>query len=85
MSFRQCLYANDQAITAGGLGIGMYPRPFVEQYNLLHRAIGCLVTDADGRIYIHQRSPAKSVHPSMYDTYVGGLVVAGERPSEAAR
>lgn len=63
----------------------MYPRQVVERHNLLHAAIGCLVLDDEGRIYVHQRSPAKSVHPSRFDMYVGGLVVAGESPEEAAR
>lgn len=74
-----------QVITADGTGIGMYPRRTVESFNLLHVAIGCLVLDTNGRVYVHRRSAKKSVHPSRYDMYVGGLVVAGESPADAAR
>jgi len=74
-----------EVISNDGTPLGVYPRQVVERHNLLHAAIGCLVLDDEGRIYVHQRSPAKSVHPSRFDMYVGGLVVAGESPEEAAR
>ncbi len=38
-----------------------------------------------GQIYVHQRSPRKSMNPSKYDMLVGGLVLAGEPSIEAAR
>ena len=43
------------------------------------------VRNERNEIYVHQRAPSKSVHPSMYDMFVGGLVVAGETPETAAR
>jgi len=57
----------------------------VETHNLLHRAVGVLVHDREGRIYVHKRSPNKSSNPSCYDMLVGGLVLSGESSIDAAR
>ncbi|CAM9534210.1 unnamed protein product, partial [Phaeothamnion confervicola] len=35
------------------------PRAMVLKQNLLHRGIGVLVRDAEGRIYCHRRAAAK--------------------------
>eukprot|EP00961_Rhodomonas_salina_P018180 244450-Rhodomonas_salina.3 len=40
---------------------------------------------APGEIYVHQRSPEKSMHGSFYDMFVGGLVLAAEAVPDAAR
>lgn len=60
-------------------------RKDVENHNLLHRAVGVLVHDREGRIYVHKRSPNKSSNPSCYDMLVGGLVLSGESSIDAAR
>ena len=67
-----------------GAALGVFPRAFVERHNLLHCAVGILVRNAAGDVYVHQRAPTKSVHPSMYDMFVGGLVVAGEAVETAS-
>jgi len=65
--------------------IAVYPRRTVEEHNLLHPAIGVLVHNSKGEIYVHQRSPEKSMHGSFYDMFVGGLVLAAEAVPDAAR
>lgn len=46
--------------------------------NLLHRNIAVLCCDAFGRVYVQRRSDGKDLFPGMYDTFVGGVVSAGE-------
>lgn len=57
----------------------------MEKFNLLIPAIGVLVHNEHGQIYVHQRSPTKSMHASYYDMMVGGLPLAGESILDAAR
>jgi 8-oxo-dGTP pyrophosphatase MutT (NUDIX family) len=40
--------------------------------------------DAEGRIFVHRRTPTKLVFPSLYDMFVGGVVGAGESYETAA-
>ena len=47
------------------------PRTVVHQHNLLHRGIGVLILDNQGRIFVHQRSNTKRLFPAMYDMFVG--------------
>ena len=47
------------------------PRTVVHQHNLLHRGIGVLILDPQGRIFVHQRSNTKRLFPAMYDMFVG--------------
>ncbi|UGY94964.1 NUDIX domain-containing protein [Streptomyces gobiensis] len=49
-----------------------------------HRSVSVRVRDAEGRIFVHRRTPEKLVFPSMYDVMVGGVVAAGETYDEAA-
>lgn len=74
-----------RVIAMQGQTLGYFPRDYVERHNLLHRAVGLLVTNAERHVFVHRRSPAKSVHASMLDMFVGGLVVGGEDPEAAAR
>eukprot|EP00240_Pyramimonas_obovata_P005332 CAMPEP_0118924278 /NCGR_PEP_ID=MMETSP1169-20130426/2488_1 /TAXON_ID=36882 /ORGANISM="Pyramimonas obovata, Strain CCMP722" /LENGTH=412 /DNA_ID=CAMNT_0006865375 /DNA_START=115 /DNA_END=1353 /DNA_ORIENTATION=+ len=74
-----------KVISINGHVLGVYPRAYVEKHNLLHRAVGVFVQNEAGEIYVHRRAPTKSVHPNMYDMFVGGLVVAGETVEQAAR
>ena len=74
-----------EVISITGTRMGIFPRQFVEQHNLLHRAVGLLVCNEQGEVYVHRRADTKSVHPSYYDMFVGGLVVAGEGLETAAR
>ncbi|CAM5505302.1 NUDIX domain-containing protein OS=Streptomyces tendae OX=1932 GN=GUR47_33905 PE=3 SV=1 [Streptomyces tendae] len=40
--------------------------------------------DAEGRLFVHRRTPTKLVFPSLYDMFVGGVVGAGESYDDAA-
>ncbi|MFI0722108.1 NUDIX domain-containing protein [Streptomyces sp. NPDC021224] len=51
---------------------------------LRHRAAFVLVTDAEGRVFVHRRTAGKLVFPSMYDLFVGGVLGTGESYDEAA-
>ncbi|WP_405443598.1 NUDIX domain-containing protein [Streptomyces niveus] len=51
---------------------------------LRHRCVFILARDADDRIFVHRRTAAKTVFPSRYDMFVGGVVGAGETYDEAA-
>jgi isopentenyldiphosphate isomerase len=68
-----------------GRDIAVLPRAYVEKFNLLIPAIGVLVHNQHGQIYVHQRSATKSMHASYYDMMVGGLPLAGESILDAAR
>ncbi|MYS06555.1 NUDIX domain-containing protein [Streptomyces sp. SID6041] len=64
--------------------IGRAPRAEVYARGLIHRCVFVRVRDAEGRIFVHRRTPTKLVFPSMYDMFVGGVVGAGESYDEAA-
>ncbi|MFG2345365.1 NUDIX hydrolase [Streptomyces phaeochromogenes] len=49
-----------------------------------HRCTFIQVKDAQGRLFVHRRTPTKLVFPSLYDMFVGGVVGAGETYDEAA-
>eukprot|EP00960_Hanusia_phi_P024442 719722-Hanusia_phi.AAC.1 len=72
-------------ISLQGSKICTMQRRFVEQYNLLHSAVGILVHNKNGQIYVHRRSAQKSMHALHYDMFVGGLLLSGEAPIEGAR
>ncbi|WP_256104687.1 NUDIX domain-containing protein [Streptomyces sp. ODS05-4] len=60
------------------------PRGEVYARGLRHRCVFVLVTDDEGRIFVHRRTPGKLVFPSHYDMFVGGVVGAGEGYDAAA-
>ncbi|EKX30926.1 hypothetical protein GUITHDRAFT_149609 [Guillardia theta CCMP2712] len=72
-------------ISLQGARIFTLQRRFVEKYNLLHSAVGILVHNRQGQIYVHRRSPRKSMHALHYDMFVGGLLLSGEAPMTGAR
>jgi len=63
---------------------GQSPRGEVYARGLRHRCVFILARDADGRIFVHRRTPTKLVFPSLYDMFVGGVVGAGEAYDDAA-
>jgi 8-oxo-dGTP pyrophosphatase MutT (NUDIX family) len=65
--------------------VGRAPRAEVMAQRLRHRCVFILATDADGRIFVHRRTPQKIVFPSLYDVFVGGVVGTGESYDEAAQ
>ncbi|MEU4080775.1 NUDIX hydrolase [Streptomyces venezuelae] len=64
--------------------VGQAPRGEVYARGLIHRCVFVRVRDAEGRFFVHRRTPTKLVFPSMYDMFVGGVVGAGESYDEAA-
>ncbi len=64
--------------------VGQAPRGEVYARGLIHRCVFVRVRDAEGRLFVHRRTPTKLVFPSMYDMFVGGVVGAGESYDEAA-
>ncbi len=64
--------------------VGRSPRGEAYARGLRHRCAFVLARDAEGRIFVHRRTPDKLVFPSLYDMFVGGVVGAGEDYAEAA-
>jgi isopentenyldiphosphate isomerase len=64
--------------------IGQSPRGRAYAEGLRHRCAFIQVRDAAGRLFVHRRTPAKLVFPSLYDMWVGGVVGAGESYDDAA-
>ncbi|MFF6989827.1 NUDIX domain-containing protein [Streptomyces sp. NPDC010273] len=64
--------------------IGQSPRGEAYAQGLRHRAAFIQARDAQGRVFVHRRTPAKLVFPSLYDMFVGGVVGAGESYDDAA-
>ncbi|GAB2749233.1 NUDIX domain-containing protein [Streptomyces bullii] len=60
------------------------PRGEAYTKGLRHRCVFIEARDAEGRIFVHRRTPTKLVFPSLYDMFVGGVVGAGEPYDEAA-
>lgn len=69
--------ANDEVV-------GQARRGDVYTQGMRHRCAFIQVRDAQGRLFIHRRTPTKLVFPSLYDMFVGGVVGAGETYDEAA-
>ncbi|MFE7899875.1 NUDIX hydrolase [Streptomyces sp. NPDC057424] len=64
--------------------IGQSPRGEVYARGLRHRCVFIQARDAESRVFVHRRTPAKLVFPSLYDMFVGGVVGAGESYDTAA-
>ncbi|MFF7490992.1 NUDIX hydrolase [Streptomyces luteogriseus] len=64
--------------------VGQCPRGEVYARGLRHRCVFIRARDAEGRIFVHRRTPTKLVFPSLHDMFVGGVVGAGESYDEAA-
>ncbi|MEU5666040.1 NUDIX hydrolase [Streptomyces longwoodensis] len=64
--------------------VGQAPRGRAYAEGLRHRCVFVRARDADGRVFVHRRTPTKLVFPSLYDMFVGGVVGAGESYDDAA-
>ncbi|MFD7132501.1 NUDIX hydrolase [Streptomyces sp. NPDC059894] len=64
--------------------VGQSPRGDAYAAGLRHRCVFVQARDADGRLFVHRRTPTKLVFPSLYDMFVGGVVGAGEAYDDAA-
>ncbi len=65
--------------------LGQAPRHEVHAKGWLHRATHVIVHDAEGRIYLQKRSPAKDTFPGCWDSSCSGHLDAGEDYAVAAR
>ncbi|MER7663200.1 MULTISPECIES: NUDIX domain-containing protein [unclassified Streptomyces] len=64
--------------------VGQARRGDVYARGLRHRCVFIQARDAQGRVFVHRRTPTKLVFPSLYDMFVGGVVGAGETYDDAA-
>ncbi|MFD7616956.1 NUDIX hydrolase [Streptomyces sp. NPDC059802] len=64
--------------------VGQAPRGEATARGLRHRCVFIEARDAEGRLFVHRRTPGKLVFPSRYDMFVGGVVGAGESYDQAA-
>lgn len=64
--------------------VGQAPRGTAYARGLRHRCVFIEARDAQGRVFVHRRTPTKLVFPSRYDMFVGGVVGAGESYDDAA-
>jgi 8-oxo-dGTP pyrophosphatase MutT (NUDIX family) len=64
--------------------VARLPRGQAYAEGLRHRCVFIRARNAEGRIFVHRRTPDKLVFPSLYDMFVGGVVGAGESYDEAA-
>src|SRR4051812_36635603 len=64
--------------------VAQSPRGAAYAEGLRHRCVFVRATDAEGRLFVHRRTPTKLVFPSLYDMFVGGVVGAGESYDDAA-
>lgn len=59
-------------------------RAEVRRRNLRHGATAVVVRNSAGEVYVHRRTDTKDVYPGLHDFAAGGVLQAGEEPSEAA-
>ena len=72
--------------SAAGEVVGSAPRTEVYARSLWHGSAGVILRSGDGsRVYVHRRADTKQVMAGLWDCVAGGVVDAGEPPSEAAR
>ena len=69
---------------ADGRTVGTAPRSRIRAENIPHGATAVLVRDPAGRVYVHRRTETKDIYPGCHDCFAGGVVLAGERPDDAA-
>jgi isopentenyldiphosphate isomerase len=68
-----------------GKVIGTATRGEMRRQRLRHRCIYLLVFNQRGELFIHQRTAAKDIYPSYWDTAVGGVLAKGESFDEGVR
>ena len=79
--------ADEEVTVFDGAGrvVGSAPRTQVYAEGLWHGSAGVLVRSTDGlRVYVHRRTPTKSVFASMHDCLAGGVIDPGETPLQTA-
>jgi len=63
--------------------IGQAPRTEVHAKGLRHRFVTALVRNSQGQILLQWRSHRKAIFPRMFDSSVGGHVIAGQSYEDA--
>ena len=64
--------------------LAVMPLSAVHSQCLFHRSVLTLIYDAHGKVYLQQRSPAKTLYPGRWDISSTGHVRAGESRHAAA-
>lgn len=64
--------------------VGQELRGKCHREGIRHRAVYCLLLDADGRLLLQRRSPAKKIAPSKWDLSVAEHLGVGEEYRAAA-
>lgn len=64
--------------------VGKAQRDEVHKKGLLHRVVQVMLFDADGRLFVQQRSSSKDVYPGCFEGSLSGHVLSGESFREAA-
>ena len=67
-----------------GRVVGQAPRARMRRENLPHAASVVLVRRPTGELHVHRRADTKDVWPGRHDCAAGGVVQAGEQPSDGA-
>lgn len=68
-----------------GRVVGSATRSRMRAEGLWHASSSVLVLSPDrGSVYVHRRTTTKDIYPGMHDCWAGGVVAAGEDPSETA-
>jgi isopentenyldiphosphate isomerase len=65
--------------------IGQASKSEIVEKNLLHRGADILISNSQGKIFVHQRTLTKKLYPGYYDAFVGGGMVPGETYEETAK
>ncbi|MFF2453018.1 NUDIX hydrolase [Isoptericola sp. NPDC058082] len=68
-----------------GRPCGTAPRARVRAENLRHAATAVVVRNRAGDVYVHRRTDTKDLYPGRYDFCAGGVLRAGEDPTDSAR
>jgi 8-oxo-dGTP pyrophosphatase MutT (NUDIX family) len=64
--------------------VGKAKREEAHRKGLLHRVVFVMLFDADGRLYVQQRSLKKDLYPGFFEGSLSGHVLSGESFQEAA-
>jgi len=85
----QAAYANEEwfdIVDPEGKVLGKAPRSLCHsRKGLLHPVVHLHVLNAQDRLFLQKRSPAKQIQPGKWDTAVGGHVSSGETVAAALK
>ena len=64
--------------------IGTAPRSQMREEKLCHRATYVFIFNAQGQLYVQERTLNKDIYPGFFDPATGGVVAEGESYDQAA-